>query len=434
MNKQRPQWSSRFIFILATVGSTVGLGNIWRFPYLMGENGGAAFLLIYLLMICFICAVPLIAELAIGKYIQKDVVSIYESISPKTKIFGWSNIITSVVIASFYFVVGGWIINYIINSFLSDKITDYSSYFSDFASSNGLPAILTVLFLFICIFFTSRGVNRGIEVANKIMMPVFVFILIVLTVVSLSLPNAKAGIDFMFKVDFSKVTPNIFLLALGQALFTLSVGIGALIVYGSYLRKEDNIVKNAYIIIFFDTAVAIIAGLMIFPAVFSFGLAPDSGAGLVFITLPKIFAQIPFGNLVAFAFFILLLFAALTSGVSITEVPVASLTERLKISRRKASLILFIIIALFAIPVSLSFGILKDLTLGGKNLFDIFDFASSNILLPLNSLAVCITVGWILKLPEKFIVENKFAGKIFYFAIKFVLPVLLTLLIIIGLF
>ena len=408
MENKRPNWTSKYTFILASVGSAVGLGNIWRFPYIMGKYGGAVFLVIYLTLILTICLIPLLAELAVGKIQKKECVSAYEDINPKFKLLGILNPITGILISSFYFIVGGWIINYIYIGIINSKVENYSTYFSQFIQ-NPLPACLcTLLFLFICIFLTSRGIKKGIEFANNVLMPLFAILLVILIIFSLSLPNANLGLEYMFKPDFSKISPDMFLAALGQALFTLSIGMGALLTYGSYIKEDKSLVKSAYTIIFSDTLFALMAGVMIFPAIFSFNLEPNSGAGLVFVTLPNIFSAIPHGNIVSVAFFVLLFSAALTSGISILEVAIATLTERYKFSRTKASIILFLIISIVAIPASLSFGILSNLTLFKKSIFDFLDFATSNILMPVNALFLCIIPGWFLKIKGAMFIKNKF--------------------------
>ena len=344
LENKRPTWTSKYAFIITAIGSAVGLGNIWRFPYIMGQNGGAIFLAVYIILISTICFIPLMNELYIGKLTKKECVGTYESINHNFKYLGALNPITGVLISAFYFIVGGWIINYIFKSFSADTIYDYSEYFSELIQQPVLPCILTLLFLFICIFFTARGIKKGIEAANKILMPLLAFILIFLVIVSLNLPEAGAGLEYMFKPDFSKLNSHMVLAALGQAFFTLSIGMGALLTYGSYIKEDKNLAKSVYTIILSDTAFAILAGIMIFPAVFSFNMQPNSGAGLVFVTLPKIFAQIPCGNIISCAFFILLFCAAVTSGISILEGPCATLIERFKISRIKACCILFVII------------------------------------------------------------------------------------------
>ena len=433
MENNRPSWTSKYSFILATIGSTVGLGNIWRFPYIMGQNGGAVFLITYFLLITTICFIPLLAELAVGKITKKECIGAYEMVSPKLKILGAMNPITGVFVASFYFVVGGWIIHYIYQSLVNVKITDYAAHFNGVIQDTIPACILTILFLFLCIFFTVRGVKKGIEFANNVLMPMLAVILLGLVIFSLNLPNAHLGLEYMFKPDFSKMNGQMFLAALGQALFTLSIGMGALLTYGSYIKEDKNIAKSAYTIICCDTIFALMAGIMIFPAIFSFGLEPSSGPGLVFVTLPQIFSQIHYGSIVAFSFFVLLLVAALTSGISILEVPVASMVERLKITRLKACVILFLIISCISIPACLSFGIMSDFTIMKKTFFDFLDFSTANVLMPLNALILCLVAGWGLKIKGEMFISNKLASTIFDIVLKFVAPIMFVCLLIIGL-
>jgi len=433
MQINRPNWTSKYAFILASIGSAVGLGNIWRFPYIMGQHGGAIFLLTYLLLITTICFIPLLAELAVGKITQKECVGAYESVNPSLKFFGFLNPFTAVLVASFYFVVGGWIINYIYLGFKSYDVINYSVYFSTFTQNAPLTCFLSISFLFMCIVFTARGVKKGIELANKVMMPVFAILLLVLIVFSLNLPNAHLGLVYMFKPDLTKINSQMFLCALGQALFTLSIGMGALLTYGSYIKEDNSIAKSAYTIIFFDTMFALLAGVMIFPAIFSFGLAPNSGAGLVFVTLPHIFAQMPYGEIVAIAFFVLLLFAAITSGISILEVPVSSLTERIGVSRAKACFILFILISLISILASLSFGILVECKIFAKTIFDFLDFLTANILMPLNALVLCLIAGYGIKIKGRMFIANKYIATLFDIGLKFLVPLVLVCMLMIGL-
>lgn len=433
MEENRPSWTSRLTFLLAAIGSAVGLGNIWRFPYIMGQNGGAIFLLVYLMLILTICFIPLFAELAIGKITKKECIGAYESVNPKFKFLGFLNPLTGVLISSFYFIVGGWIINYIILSFADLKISDYGNYFS-LLTQDSIPACTyTLLFLFICIFFSVRGIKKGIEFANNVLMPLFAVILIGLIIYSLNLPNAKLGLEYMFKPDFTKINAQMFLAALGQALFTLSIGMGALLTYGSYIKEDKSITKSTYTIILSDTLFALMAGIMIFPAIFSFGLEPNSGAGLVFVTLPHIFAQMQYGNIVSASFFVLLLAAAITSGISILEVPIASMSERLKISRKKACTYLFLIISAIAIPATLSFGALSNITLLNKSIFDFLDFITSSLLMPLNALFLCVIAGWFLKIKGGHFIQNKFLSFLFDIGLKFIVPIILISLLYIGL-
>lgn len=430
---ERPNWTSKYAFIVTTVGSAVGLGNIWRFPYIMGQNGGAIFLAVYIILISTICFIPLINELYIGKLTKKECIGAYESINRNFKFLGVLNPITGILIAAFYFIVGGWIINYILKSILNFNINDYGEYFSHFIQQPVYPCILTILFLFICIFVTAKGVKNGIEATNKILMPLLAAILIFLVIISINLPNANIGLEYMFKPDFSKLNSHMVLAALGQAFFTLSIGMGALLTYGSYIKEDKSLVKSVYTIILSDTAFAILAGIMIFPAVFSFNMEPNSGAGLVFVTLPKIFSQIPYGNIVSLAFFILLLCAAITSGISIVEGPCASMVERFKISRAKACTILFIVISVLAIPATLSFGYLSDFKILGKTIFEFLDFLTSNLMLPLNTLFLCIISGWYLKIKGINIIKNKFFALLFDAGLRFVVPIALICLMLIGL-
>lgn len=433
MESKRPSWSSRYSFILATIGSAVGLGNIWRFPYIMGQNGGAVFLVVYLILILTICSVPLLAELAFGKITKKECVGAFEGVNKKFKLIGYLNPVTGILISSFYFIVGGWIINYIYLSFINCKIEDFSRYFSSLTQNSISACAYTLLFLFICIFFTSRGVKKGIEFANNVLMPLFAVILIGLIIYSINLPNANLGLEYMFKPDFSKINGQMFLCALGQALFTLSIGMGALLTYGSYIEEDKSLTKSAYTIIFSDTAFAIMAGIMIFPAIFSFGLEPNSGAGLVFVTLPYIFFKMPFGNIVSGAFFVLLLCAAITSGISILEVSIATMTERFKFSRLKASILLFTVITIIAIPATLSFGILSEYKILNKTIFDFLDFSTSSVLMPINAFALCLITGWGLKLKGNMFIKNRFLAFLFDIGLKYIVPLIMLALLYIGL-
>ena len=433
MTQERPVWSSKLTFILAAVGSAVGLGNIWRFPYIMGQNGGAVFLVVYLFLIVTICFVPMMAELALGKHTKKECVKVYEDASPKLKLLGYLNPFTGVLVSSFYFIVGGWIVNYIVKSLADYKITDYAAYFSSFVKDEKSVIIYTLVFLFICIFLTARGIKRGIEFANNVLMPLFAVLLIGLLIFSLSLPNAHLGLEYMFKPDFSKLNGHMLLSALGQALFTLSIGMGALLTYGSYIKEDKSITKSAYTIIFSDTLFALLAGIMIFPAIFSFGLEVDSGAGLVFVTLPYIFSQIPHGNIFAFAFFVLLFAAALTSGISILEVSFATITERFNISRIKAATILFFGVGSISVPAVLSFDKLSNYTIFSKTFFDFLDFVTANIFMPLNALILCLIAGWCYKIKGDTIIKNVVLAKLFDIGLKFVIPVVLVVVLYMGL-
>lgn len=432
MEKNRPQWSSHASFIIATVGSAVGLGNIWRFPYIMGQNGGAVFLITYLLLIAFICIIPLLCELTIGKKYKTDTISAIKEINPKFGWVGWLCIITVTLIPCFYFVVGGWILNYIW-IFLSGHIPDdFTEYFSIFSSQTIMPCFLTLLFLAMTSIFPYRGVNKGIEKANNIMMPLFLVMLIFMTIYALTLPGAKEGLEFMFKPDFSNFNKSMILTALGQALFTLSIGMGAIITYGSYMKEDTKILSSSYTLIFCDTLIAVLAGIMIFPIVFSFGVAPTAGATLVFISLPEMFSELPYSSITGLIFFILLFFAAITSGISMLETAVAAMINHLKISRQKASVLLSIIIGIITIPATLSFGNLSNLKIAGKTFFDFLDYITSNIFLPFNTLLICLIAGWFIKSLWKETFGETLFGYIFNILLKFIVPIILVCVLIAG--
>lgn len=428
----RPQWSSHIGFILASLGSAVGLGNIWRFPYVMGKYGGGAFLLAYMILMCFICIIPLMCELFLGKKFKLGVVGTYASINKKFKLFGWLNFFTILLIAGYYFVVGGWIINYVLMYIVNRMPADSKAYFYAFTSGDFMPLFFALVFLIASIWFPYRGINKGIEKANKIMMPMFLLMLLFLVITAQTLPGAKDGLEFIFKPDFSKINAEMLLVAFGQALFSLSIGMGAMITYGSYMKQESNLVESSYTLIFGETLIAVSAGLMIFPAVFSFGYSPDEGFGLAFVTLPKVFAQLPFGSFIAIPFFILLLFAALTSSISMVETVIASAKENFKISREKASILIGLILVPFIIPAVFSFGLLKNVTVFDKTFFGLFDYFSGTLLLPFNTLIMCLIVGWIVK-PEKEIVNN---NRVLYFLfnvlLKYILPILILILFLSG--
>jgi len=431
-SEARPQWSSHLGFILASLGSAVGLGNIWRFPYVMGKYGGGAFLLAYMVLMCFICIVPLVCELFLGKKFKLGVVGSYTSINKKLNLFGWLNVFSILLIAGYYFVVGGWIINYTLMYIVNRMPSDSKAYFYAFTSGDFMPLFFAIVFLVATVWFPYRGINKGIEKANKIMMPLFLLMLLFLVITAQTLPGAKEGLEFIFKPDFSKFNGEMLLVAFGQALFSLSIGMGAMITYGSYLKKETNLVESSYTLIFGETLIAVSAGLMIFPAVFSFGYSPDEGFGLAFVTLPKVFSQLPFGSLIAITFFILLLFAALTSSISMVETVIASVKEQFKMTREKATILVGLILIPFIIPATFSFGLLKNVTFFDKTFFGLFDYFSGTLLLPFNTLIMCCVVGWIVKPSQEIVNNNKILYFIFNILLKFILPIMILILFLSG--
>lgn len=441
---QRDGFGSRFGVLVAVAGSAVGLGNLWRFPYMVGNNGGAAFIILYLAFVIVLCLPIMFSEFIIGRRTQSNAFGAIKKLAPRS---GWLTIgvisvVASVAIMSFYSVVGGWTLDYIIKSFSPSFLTSDSSslagQFSGYTSSSVMPVVTHLLFLAISALIVVAGVKNGIERYSKILMPVLFFLVLLLAIRSLTLDGAGAGVEFLFKPDFSKITGKTALAALGQAFFSLSLGMGCIITYGSYVNKKENLFKISFMSAFADTGFAILAGLAVVPAVFAFGISPSEGPSLVFITLPQVFAQLPFGQIISIAFFFILLIAALTSAISLLEVIVAFCTEELKWSRKGAVIATFLLIGFFGSLSSLSQGILADVKVFGKTFFDFFDYTSSNIMLPVGGLLVVLFVGWKMKVSD---VRDELTsgatislkGWIFnsiLFIIKFVAPIAILIVLI----
>lgn len=396
-SKERGQWSSSFGFIMAAAGSAVGLGNLWRFPYLVGENGGSAFLIIYLLFVIFIGLSLVIAEISVGRAAQLNPVGAFNLISPKLKWVGAMGILTGFVIISYYPVVGGWILYYLYHSFADSSASiDYAQLFSNYTSNTTLSITTLLIYSLLSYGIVVGGIEKGIEKYSRIMMPALFVILFIVIVRTATLEGSWQGIKFLLQPDFSKVTVKTIFEAMGQVFFSLSLGMGALMTYGSYMKKNDNIFNSAVAIPFIDTGVAFFAALAIIPAVFAFGAEPNQGPALIFITLPAIFAKMPMGTFVSVIFFILMLFAALTSSISMLEGLVAYMIDNWKWKRFNATTFVSIVIFLTGIPCALSFGLFKDFTLlPGKTVFDTLDFLASNILLPFGGFMLSVSVGWL---------------------------------------
>ena len=408
--RPRDSFGSSFGILVALAGSAVGLGNLWRFPYLVGENGGAAFILIYLGFV-FLIGIPImLSEFIVGRRSQASVRGAYRKLAPGGRwgIAGLLAILCCVLILSFYSVVGGWGIEYLFKAvcfdFTTDDPAELSGMFSSFAASSWRPLLCHTLFLLASGVIVILGVKNGIEKFSKIMMPILFLIMIAIAIRSLTLQGAGAGIDYLFKPDWSAVTANTFLAALGQAFFSLSLGSGMVITYGSYVSSKENIVSLSAKTAIADTLFALIAGCAIMPAVFAFGISPGEGPGLVFITLPHIFSQLPLGGIVAIFFFVALLLAALTSSISLLEVIVAFCIEDFRLKRRTAVILTLIVLWILGSLCSLSQGVLHDWTIFGKTVFDLFDFVSANILMLIGGLLVVLFAGW--KLGRKVIKDE----------------------------
>ncbi|MBR6423626.1 MAG: sodium-dependent transporter [Bacteroidales bacterium] len=403
-NKQttgtRESFGSSFGVLVALAGSAVGLGNLWRFPYLMGQNGGAAFVIIYLCFVCLIGLPIMMSEFIVGRRSHAGARGAYKSLAPGSfwGIGGIFAVICCTLILSFYSVVGGWGIEYLFKSlcfdFTRDTGTDLSSLFNTFTTSSWRPLICHTIFLAATAIIVLSGVKNGIEKFSKIMMPLLFIIMIGIAIRSLTLPGAEAGIDYLFKPDFSKVTGKTFLAALGQAFFSLSLGSGMVITYASYVSKKENILSLSVQTAVADTVFALIAGCAIIPAVFAFGISPGEGPGLVFITLPHIFSQLPMGGAIAILFFVALLLAALTSSISLLEVMVAFGCEEFKLKRKTAVALCFIVLWALGCLCSLSEGVLSNIKVFGKNFFDLFDYLSANVLMLIGGFMVVVFAGW----------------------------------------
>lgn len=432
-------FATRFGAIATTVGSAVGLGNIWRFPYEAGVHGGGAFLLCYVMFI-FLLGVPVLcAEFFMGRATRSNVFGAYHKLSNGNgwKFTGYIGIIASLLILSFYSVVAGWTVEYCISSVAGSL---------DFSNSNvghnqfttlttgWRPVVWTVIFLFCNFFILIAGVTKGIERASNILMPLLFLLLIAFCINSFTLPGLKDGIEFLFKPDFSKIDASVLLGAMGQAFFSLSLGLGCMMTYASYFSKETKLGRTAVTIASLDFMVAVLAGVIIFPAVFSFGVSPQAGPTLVFEVLPCIFSQMPAGALWSTLFFLLLFLASLTSTVSMSEISIIYFCEEKKMTRKKATIISSIIALVGGLLCALSFGPLSNLTICGLTIFNLFDYLSSNICLPLGGMICSYFVGWRVK---KNLLEREFTNNgatrfrmlnVLVFFLRYVCPIAIFLI------
>ena len=445
---KRDSFGSRFGALVAMAGSAVGLGNLWRFPYLVGENGGAAFIVVYIVLLFIICLPIFISEFVVGRRSQKNAFAAFRDLSGGTA-WRWVGLVTVIVpliVLSYYSVIGGWSIDYLLKS-LSFSFTGGESQnaintmFTDLVTSTWTPVISLTAFLLATTLIVMVGIKDGIEKFSKVMMPLLFFIVIGIAVYSMTLPGAKAGLDYLFRPDFSKIDAKVCAAALGQAFFSLSIGFGTILTYASYVDKKENTLFQSSATAISDLAFALIAGMAIMPAVFAFGLNPQSGPGLVFETLPYVFGQMPAGGVIAILFFIALLVAALTSSISMLEVAVAYLVEEKNFSRVAACLVLFAICMVIGIFCSLSFGPLADFKIAGRTIFDFFDHLSSNVLMTLGSLLTVLFVGWKLKKTDIYdeftnggtISTNVRIFGVLWFLIRYICPLAVIAIFISGL-
>ena len=437
---ERASFSGKLAVILATAGSAVGLGNVWRFPYMAGENGGAVFIIIYMACVLLLGIPCMISEFIIGRHGQSNTARAYRKLAggtPWTAI-GYLGVLTGFLITGYYAVVAGWCLQYIWASLIGHMQGDpayFQQYFAEFSGDPVKPVFWTIIILGITYLIIEHGVRDGIERASKLLMPTLFLLLLVIVGASCMLPGAEKGVEFLFKPDFTAINSDVFLAALGQSFYSLSIAMGCICTYASYFSKSTNLTNSAVQIGVIDSLVAILAGLMIFPAAFSVGVNPDSGPSLIFITLPNVFqqafAQMPVvGYIIALLFFLLLSLAALTSLISLHEVSTAFFQEELVITRKKAALIVTVSTCIIGILCSLSLGAVgHTLEFFGKSLFDWFDFVTGQIFLPIVGFLTCIFIGWYV--PHK-VVRDEFTnwgtlrGRFFHvyiFLVKYVCPI-----------
>jgi Na+-dependent transporters of the SNF family len=445
---ERANFGSKLGVILATAGSAVGLGNVWRFPYMTGENGGAVFIMIYVICVVLLGIPCMISEFIVGRHGQANTARAYRRLAGGTpwSLIGYMGVLTGFLITGYYAVVSGWCLQYIWASLIGHLQGDpeyFKTYFTELSTDPVKPVLWTVIILGVTYLIIAHGVRDGIERASKLLMPTLFILLLIIVGASCMLPNADKGIEFLFKPDMSKFTGDVFLGALGQSFYSLSIAMGCLCTYASYFAKETNLTRSASQIAIIDCMVAILAGLMIFPAAFSVGVNPDSGPSLIFITLPNVFQQafgsIPvLGYCISLLFFVLLSLAALTSLMSLHEVSTAFIHEEMTVSRKTAALIVTILTAIIGTFCSLSLGAVDGMVIFGKSLFDWFDFITGQIFLPIVGFLTCIFIGWFV--PHH-IVKNEFTNggtlksigyvrmfHVFLFLVKYICPLAILLI------
>ena len=417
MTERRGRFGTNLGIILATAGGAVGLGNVWRFPYMVGENGGAAFILIYLCCVLILGVPCMLSEFIIGRHGAANTYRAYSRLSGGNawKYVGLLGVMTGFLIMGYYAVVSGWCLQYVYASLFGELTgsPEYvSQYFSDFSSNPWQPLLWTMVIMAITCYVITHGVRGGIERASKMMMPTLFILLLVIVVASCLLPGGERGIDFLFRPDFSKIDSDVFLGALGQSFYSLSIAMGCICTYASYYKRQTHLLKSAVQVSLVDTLIAVLAGLMIFPAAFSVGVNPGSGPSLVFVTLPNVFnqafASAPLiGMVVSVLFYALLSLAALTSLMSLHEVSTAFFFEECHVSRRTGALVVSGASLVIGAFCSLSFAPIDWLTFGGRSLFDWFDFVTGQIFLPVGGFLTCIFLGWVV--PRQ-IVRDEFTN------------------------
>lgn len=448
MSQARDGFTTTFGALMATLGSAVGLGNIWKFPSLTGTNGGAGFLLVYLAATILVGLPVMISEIMLGRTARADAITTFDKLAPRNqwwwKAIGWMGFAAALLIMAFYSEVAGWVYAYIFKSLTGEIATTdpkaaevvFGQLVSDPFSSLFWQWVVLGLTGVIIAF----GVSKGIEAVTRRLMPLLFILLLVLCVRSLTLSGAGEGLAFLFSPDFAKITPAVMLTALGLAFFKLSLGMGTMLTYGSYFREDQNIAATATRVMLADLSVSLLAGMAIFPAVFAFGFEPAAGPSLVFMTIPAVFTSMPGGTVFMALFFILTAIASVGAILSLLEVVVAILTERFHLSRKVAAISTIAMIAVMGVPAALSQSSMADVKIFGFNPFDLFDFLSSNVLLPVGGILICLFVGWVygLAAPEKRLAEagtqvQRVVIRSVFFLVRFVAPVAIAIVLLNGL-
>ena len=444
MAETRKNFTSKLGVVLAAAGSAVGLGNVWRFPTEVGNNGGAAFILIYLICVLAVGVPVMMSEFLIGRNTHANTITAFSKLAPGKwwRIEGVAGVFVAFLILSYYIIISGWTLYYFVQSVKGSLLVsqDYSAYFSSFVSDPYVPLMYAVVFMLMTHWVIARGVQSGIERFSKIMMPMLLLIIGILVVCSFGMPGAGTGLRFLLQPDFSKVTASVVLSAMGQAFFSLSLALGCLCTYASYFTSDTKLVKTAFSVCSIDTFVAILSGFIIFPAVFSVeGVNPNEGPGLVFVTLPHVFNiafhSVPLlGYLFSGLFYLLLLLAALTSAMSLHESVTAFVIESLHVPRKKASAWVSISCMALGLLCCLSFGVLSELKVCGLTIFELFDFCASKIIMPAGGLIICLFTGWYL---DRKLVYNELTNggtvlfrmfRVYVFLIRYVVPIAITII------
>lgn len=431
----RGGFKSSFGFLMAAVGSAVGLGNLWKFPFITGQNGGGAFVFVYLIIIFTIGVCVLIGEMIIGRKTKLNAVGAYKTLDKRFTFTGIMGLLSAFIIVTYYDIIGGWVLKYLFTYLIGHGhsiAVDSATYFTSFIGNAGQTILWTFIFALINLVILNRDISSGLEAACKIMMPALFIILVVIAIRSCTLKGAGAGVAFYLTPDFSKINMDTLTAALSQCFFSLSLGMGIMITYGSYMSEESNIENMGWVIPIFDTLAALIAGFAILPAVFAFGLEPNAGPGLIFITLPKIFDIMPGGSFIAVLFFLLVLFAALSSSLSLLEVPNSFLVDKYHWDRKKSIVILLAVNLVFSVLEALSYGPWTT-TFFGMPLFDFAGYIAESLLMPLAGLFMCIFLGWFYPAQYQFDEAERggvvFKTKGYYrFIIKYLAPIAIMII------